>query len=399
MRWRNPLLCGCMAVIYLFFFPIVSYSFAEVQYDIRRWNDTSIPIVDTYLTEDKNCLMICGLQTNDASSIIDQYYHKEHTLNENLQGFIRCYTPEGTLLWEYCPKQDIPQMYEIIGEVQSNNLLIRNSDMDDYFSSIQPQYTYFTLSEGTPLPLPHSYMEVLSSKQFWFLSDGVITYDLVNHGRLRYYTYQGTLLEQCWEKNNIGTFAFCGTGVKDTENGFLLYGAQMEEGTLRSGTVILLNDLGRVCWQYTDQNPISVIYTCEEMNGNILCGGQVPKYNQEKQAVLEPILYWIDGATGKYVGEICNLPENMISISLIQTDDTQKVIFVLGTSSSGVKQLLYSENVLESWNAIELNSEGTVGLVSILHETEGKYSILFSQNYMRSEGFYNCIECVNIDIL
>ena len=135
------------------------------------------------------------------------------------------------------------------------------------------------------------------------------------------------------------------------------------------------------------------------MNGNILCGGQVPKYNQEKQAVLEPILYWIDGATGKYVGEICNLPENMISISLIQTDDTQKVIFVLGTSSSGVKQLLYSENVLESWNAIELNSEGTVGLVSILHETEGKYSILFSQNYMRSEGFYNCIECVNIDIL
>ena len=166
MRWRNPLLCGCMAVIYLFFFPVVSHSFAEVQYDIRRWNDTSILIVDTYLTEDKNCLMICGLQTNDVSSIIDQYYHKEQTLNENLQGFIRCYTPEGTLLWEYCPKQDIPQMYEIIGEVQSNNLLIRNSDMDDYFSSIQPQYTYFTLSEGTPLPLSHSYMEVLSSKQF-----------------------------------------------------------------------------------------------------------------------------------------------------------------------------------------------------------------------------------------
>ena len=399
MRWRNPLLCGCMAVIYLFFFPVVSHSFAEVQYDIRRWNDTSILIVDTYLTEDKNCLMICGLQTNDVSSIIDQYYHKEQTLNENLQGFIRCYTPEGTLLWEYCPKQDIPQMYEIIGEVQSNNLLIRNSDMDDYFSSIQPQYTYFTLSEGTPLPLSHSYMEVLSSKQFWFLSDGVMTYDLVNHGRLRYYTYQGTQLEQCWEKNNFGTFAFCGTSVKDTENGFLLYGAQMEEGTLRSGTVLLLNNLGEVCWQYTDQNPISVIYTCEEMNGNILSGGQVPKYNQEKQAVMEPILYWIDGATGEHVGEICNLPENMISISLIQTDDTQKVIFVLGTSSSGVQQLLYSENALESWNAIELNSERAVGLVSILHEAEGKYSILFSQNYMRSEGFYNCIECVNIDIL
>lgn len=398
MRWRNQLLCDCMVAIHLFFFPVVSHSLAEVQYDIRRWNDTPILIVDTYLTEDKNCLMICGLQTNDDSSIIDQYYRREHALHESLQGFIRCYTPEGTLLWEYCPKQDIPQVYEIIGGIQSNKLLIRNSDMDDFFS-IQPQYTYFTMSEGTPLPLSHSYMEVLSSKQFWFLSDGVMTYDLMNQGRLRYYTYKGTQLEQCWEKNNFGTFAFCGNGVKDTGSGFLLYGAQMEEGVLRSGAVLLLNELGEVCWQYTDQNPISVIYTCEEIDGNILCGGQVPKQNQEKQAVMEPILYWIDGVTGENVGEICALPENMISISLIQTDDTQKVIFVLGTSSSGVQQLLYSENALESWNAIELNTEKAVGLVSILHEAKGKYGMLFSRDYMRSDGFYNCVEYVNIDIL